>query len=125
MLSIMRAIWKWRVDLLGSHINIYTDHKTLQNFDYQRDLSQYEYTITYIDGDLNMVADALSQLPHTISTDSREVKVDVVSVFSIESDPKLIWRVKKGYRHDSWCKSILKDLKKNVIDEKLEITFKN
>jgi hypothetical protein len=59
MLSIMRTLWKWWVDLLGMHINICTDHKTLQNFDFQRDLSQqqaqwmeylsqYEYTITYI-----------------------------------------------------------------------------
>jgi RNase H-like domain found in reverse transcriptase len=35
MLLIMRAMKKWRVDLLGSHVNIFTDHKTLQNFDYQ------------------------------------------------------------------------------------------
>ena len=74
MLSIMRAITKWRVDLLGTHIHIYTDHKTLQNFDTQKDLSlrqarwmeylsQYEYSITYIRGEDNTVADALSQMP--------------------------------------------------------------
>jgi hypothetical protein len=62
MLAIMRALRKWRVDLLGTHIHIRTDHKTLQNFDFQRDLSQrqarwmeyisqYEYTITYINGE--------------------------------------------------------------------------
>ena len=61
MLAIMRALKKWQVDLLSSHIHICTDHKTLQNFDFQRDLSQcqarwmeyllqYEYTITYING---------------------------------------------------------------------------
>src|SRR5882757_3151644 len=33
MLSIMRALTKWRVDLLGSHFHIYTDHKTIENFD--------------------------------------------------------------------------------------------
>jgi hypothetical protein len=70
MLSIMRAIHKWHVDLLGTHINIFTDHKTLQKFNYQQDLSQrqarwmeylsqYEYTITYVNGDRNTVADTL------------------------------------------------------------------
>jgi hypothetical protein len=39
MLSIMRALAKWCTDLLGSHVYIYTDHKTLQNFDSQKDLS--------------------------------------------------------------------------------------
>jgi len=68
MLVIMRALKKWWVDLLGSHIHIHTDHKTLQNFDFQRNLSQqqarwmeylsqYEYTITYINGDHNTIAD--------------------------------------------------------------------
>jgi Integrase zinc binding domain len=33
--------------------------------------------------------------------------------------------MKKGYRQDSWCKSILKDLKKGTLDEKLQISMKN
>jgi hypothetical protein len=39
MLAIVRALRKWRVDLLGTHIYIYTDHKTLETFDVQKDLS--------------------------------------------------------------------------------------
>ena len=39
LLSIMHAITKWCTDLLGTHIYIYMDHKTLQNFDSQKDLS--------------------------------------------------------------------------------------
>lgn len=39
MLAIIQALKKWRSDLLGSHIYIYTDHQTLENFDSQRDLS--------------------------------------------------------------------------------------
>lgn len=39
LLSIMPALAKWRVDLLGTHISIYTDHKTIENFDGQQDLS--------------------------------------------------------------------------------------
>jgi len=74
MLAIIRALTKWRVDLLGVPFLIYTDHKTLENFHTQRDLSrhqarwmefmsQYEAKIVYVKGDDNTVADALSQLP--------------------------------------------------------------
>lgn len=40
LLAIIRALKKWRVDLLGSPFFIYTDHKTLQNFNTQKDLSR-------------------------------------------------------------------------------------
>ena len=33
LLAIIRALQKWRSDLLGSPITIYTDHRTLENFD--------------------------------------------------------------------------------------------
>jgi hypothetical protein len=40
LLAIMRALRKWKVDLLGSEIFVYTDHKTLLNFDRQKDMSR-------------------------------------------------------------------------------------
>ena len=40
MLAIIRALKKWRSDLLGIPIFVYTDHRTLQNFDTQCDLSR-------------------------------------------------------------------------------------
>ena len=74
MLAIIRALTKWRVDLLGVPFLIYTDHKTLENFHMQRDLSwhqarwmefmsQYDTKIVYVKGKDNTVADALSHLP--------------------------------------------------------------
>ena len=39
LLAIMRALRKWKVDLLGSEFFVYTDHKTLLNFDRQKDMS--------------------------------------------------------------------------------------
>ena len=73
-MAIIRALKKWRSDLLGIPIYVYTDHRTLQNFDTQRDLSrrqlrwqefmsQYDMTIPYIPGEDNSVADALSRVP--------------------------------------------------------------
>jgi hypothetical protein len=40
LLAIIRALKKWRADLLGSPIYVYTDHKRLKNFDTQKDLSR-------------------------------------------------------------------------------------
>jgi hypothetical protein len=39
LLAIIRALKKWCSDLLGIPIYVYTDHRTLENFDTQRDLS--------------------------------------------------------------------------------------
>ena len=40
LLTIVQALKKWRSDLIGSLVYIYTDHKTLINFDVQHDLSR-------------------------------------------------------------------------------------
>jgi len=70
MLAIIRALTKWKVDLLGVPFLIYMDHKTLENFHAQWDLScwmefmsQYNAKIIYVKGEDNTVADALSCLP--------------------------------------------------------------
>lgn len=81
LLAIMRALKKWRADLIGVPFQIYTDHKTLENFTHQRDLSrrqarwmeffsQYDGHIVYVKGEDNTVADALSRLPTTSFSDS-------------------------------------------------------
>jgi len=76
LLAIVRALKKWKVDLLGSPVFVYTDHKTLLNFHTQRDLSRrqarwmeelsiYETKFVYVKGEDNSVADALSRFPFT------------------------------------------------------------
>jgi len=39
MLAIIRALQKWQADLVGLPFTIFTNHKTLENFDTQPDLS--------------------------------------------------------------------------------------
>ena len=39
LLAILRALRKWKVDLMGSEFLVYTDHKTLLNFNTQQELS--------------------------------------------------------------------------------------
>jgi hypothetical protein len=74
LLAIIRTLKKWCSDLLGTQIYVYTDHCTLENFDTQKDLSrrqlrwqeflsQYDLSITYIRGEDNTLANALSRLP--------------------------------------------------------------
>ena len=74
LLAIIRALAKWRTDLLSYRFEIWTDHKTLIHFDNQRDLSrhqaqwmeflsQYDASINYIPGDENCMADALPGYP--------------------------------------------------------------
>ncbi|OJT13288.1 Transposon Tf2-12 polyprotein, partial [Trametes pubescens] len=73
LLAIVRALKKWRVDLLGVPFTVHTDHRTLENFTTQKHLSrrqarwqeflgQYDYKIAYIRGEDNQAADALSRL---------------------------------------------------------------
>ena len=74
LLAIVRALKKWRIDLLGVPFTVFTDHRTLENFNHQKHLSrrqarwqeflgQYDFRIVYLKGADNSVADALSRLP--------------------------------------------------------------
>jgi hypothetical protein len=132
MLAIIRALKKWRVDLLGSHFTIYTDHQTLQNFELQKELlkrqacwmeymSQYDCSIEYISGDDNSVTDTLSRLPDTI-----DQKCEVIaSILEIKSDPSIVQEIKEGYRMDPWCKALAHDLAQGITDSKLQIASRN
>ncbi|GBE88839.1 hypothetical protein SCP_1402470 [Sparassis crispa] len=74
LFAIVRALKKWRVDLLGVPFTVYTDHRMLKNFFHQKELSrcqarwqeflaQYDFKIKYIKGEKNIAADVLSCLP--------------------------------------------------------------
>jgi hypothetical protein len=71
-LAILEALLKWEDKLIGRSIRIVTDHKTLEFFSTQRKLSyqqmrwidylsRFTYTIQYVPGEENVVADALSR----------------------------------------------------------------
>ena len=94
MLAIIRALDKWRADLLGVPFLVYTDHKTLENFDVQRDLSQhqarwmefmsqFDAKIIYLKGEDNIVADSLSRLP---SDTSATTKAEGTYIFCPDDD---------------------------------------
>jgi hypothetical protein len=81
MLAIIHVLQKWHSDLVGSSFTIFMDHRTLEIFDTQLNLShcqacwmefmsQFDAKIVYIKGRDNTVADALSRLPTMIAADS-------------------------------------------------------
>lgn len=133
LLAIVHALKKWRSDLLSSPILIYTDHRTLENFETQKDLlwrqarwmehmSQFDMTITYIQGEDNTVADALLRLPANIPDMGACPDVDVANaplrwehllkhltinaVLKILADKTFLCDVQKGYESDEFCKKL-------------------
>ena len=124
MLAIIRALKKWRSDLLGIPIMVYTDHRTLQNFDTQRDLSRrqlrwqeflshYDMTIVYIPGEDNTVADALSRVPdgtfpgETIDTHTSLNHIGINATLSITTDPSILRTIQDGYKLEEFCKKLI------------------
>jgi hypothetical protein len=127
----VRALKKWRSDLLGGPIYVYTDHRTLEIFDTQKDLSrrqarwqelmsQFEMSITYIRGEDNTIADALSRLPaETLSDDEEHDGLDMPvwnnwlratscsTVMHVSADKSFLDAVRKGYAEDSFCKKLV------------------
>lgn len=73
LLAIVRALRKWHVDLIGMTFEVFTDHRTLKNFNDQKHLShrqarwseflgQYDFSIKYIVGSENTPVDSILQL---------------------------------------------------------------
>ena len=71
LLAIVKAMKKWWGSLLGIPFKVYTDHRTLEYFQSQKDMSRrqlrwsmlmadFDYEIVYIHGEDNTAADALS-----------------------------------------------------------------
>ena len=120
LLAIVRALKKWRVDLLGVPFTVLTDHRTLENFHRQKDLSrrqarwqeflsQYDFTIEYIRGEDNIVADALSRM-RAASDASKVICDDTFSSIAaistnlrISTDPSWLQAIRDGYQRDKWC----------------------
>ena len=120
LLAIIRALAKWRTDLLGYTFEVWTDHRTLEHFGTQRDLScrqarwmefmsHYDATIHYLLGEKNCAADALSRLPDpplrtVASMMSATCTQKICSRFNLED--ALLEDIKKGYDTDPFSKKL-------------------
>ena len=119
MLAIVRALKKFRTDLLGHKFQVWTDHKTLEHFPTQRDLSrrqarwmeflsQYDATIHYLPGEKNCVADALSRLPDTgipaLAAIVGTTNPNIHSRFGMED--AMLENIRNGYDTDPFTKKL-------------------
>jgi len=98
------------------------DHKTLENFDTQKDLSrrqlrwqeflsQYEINMVYIPGPDNTVVDALSRLPEEsdpLLAIHEAWCAPVGAVLSIATDQTVLDTIKAGYLSDDYCLKVTK-----------------
>lgn len=145
--SIVRALKKWRVDLIGVQFDVYTDHRTLENFQtqkhlsrrqarWQEELAQFSYDINYIPGEDNTPADSLSRYPPVVAAmfvatralcDRPRVQTRVLSVGAIgrlrtSIDAAWMKKIREGYSEDSWTRKLAESLwdteAKQLIGEK-------
>jgi hypothetical protein len=94
LLAILHGIRKWKVDLLGSPFLVYTDHKTLLNFQTQKEMSRrqarwmeelsvYDCKFVYVKGADNTVADALSRYPVNLVSNPEIAEVNAKRPFTL------------------------------------------
>jgi hypothetical protein len=113
LLAIIRALKKWRSELLGVSFVVYTAHRTLEHFMHQKGLSRrqarwqelladFDFTIKYVKGEDNSVADALSHMPTPPST------VVAASRLTITSDAQLLQKIKQGYETDKFASELIR-----------------
>ncbi|SGY12772.1 BQ5605_C011g06597 [Microbotryum silenes-dioicae] len=114
LLAIVEALHHWRADLLGVGFKILTDHHALAAFMKQGNLSQrqarwterladYDFTIEYVRGPQNTVADALSR--HSFPDG------DMANVLAETTlDPAFLQAIRDGYQDDSQCAQAIRNI---------------
>jgi RNase H-like domain found in reverse transcriptase/Reverse transcriptase (RNA-dependent DNA polymerase)/Integrase zinc binding domain len=137
LLAIVKALKKWRSYLLGARFGIYTDHRTLEYFQSQKEMSRrqmrwsmyladFDYTITYIRGELNTAADALSRMPDTIpdaclaacamAYTRHAPTPPAAGILNITADQSLLNAIITGYETDDFAKQLTKDISMGSIE---------
>lgn len=120
-LAVVEALKNWRYYLLNRHFVLKTDHRSLvylkrQNaidshrvarwLDY---LADYDFTIQYVKGPTNSVADALSRYPY----EEKEVGINTIESV-LTPNQELLERIIKSYDEDNEIKEIYDILKENL-----------
>ena len=137
LLAIVKALKKWRSHLLGAQFKIYMDHRTLEYFQSQKEmlrcqmrwsmyLADFDYSITYIRGELNTAADALSQMPDAapnacltacaIAYTQNAPTPPIAGILNIAADQSLLDTIITGYKTDDFAQQLTKDINMGSIE---------
>jgi hypothetical protein len=116
MLAIICAPNKWCSNLIGVPILIYTNHKTLENFDSQKDLSHHQarsmsipyppeteesrVLLEHVNGS------CVCTHVHASCVTPPEITV-MATTLSIMANADLVSTIQTNYVNDTWCKRLL------------------
>ncbi|SCV73813.1 BQ2448_6243 [Microbotryum intermedium] len=116
LLAVVGALRQWRVNLMGVHFTVLTDHESLKYLKTQENLSKrqacwvecladYDFDITYIPGGENTIADTMSHYSFP-QVESNSVQV----VSEMDVDTQLRGRIVEGYESDPFCQQVKRNL---------------
>lgn len=128
LLALVWATAHFKCYLANTHFTIYTDHAPLTFVLKIRDptsriarwictLSDFDYSIEYIQGKFNGVADFLSRYVQNIDMVNCVQNVNNVnnnSSIILESQSDLVEKIRRGQKSDKKCAEIIDKLDKNV-----------
>src|SRR6202790_199921 len=137
LLAIVKSFKKWRSYLLGAHFEVFTDHRTLEYFQSQKEMSRrqmrwsmymadFDYNITYIRGEDNTAADALSRMPDTtpdaclaacmIVYTCNAPTTHAAGILNIAAEQSLLDAIITGYETDSFARQLMKGIDMGSIE---------
>ncbi|SGY12993.1 BQ5605_C011g06674 [Microbotryum silenes-dioicae] len=116
LLAVVDALRQWRVNLMGVHFHVLSDHESLKYLKTQENLSKrqarwverladYDFDITYIPGGENTVADAMSRYSFPQGEPD-----SVQAVSEMDVDTQLRGRLVEGYDSDPFCQQVKRNL---------------
>jgi hypothetical protein len=137
--AVVHALKMWRHYLMGTHCNIYTDHKSLKYIFTQADLNMrqrrwlefindYDLEVHYHLGKANVVADALSRKPqcncmvmdsriNTLCDELSKMRIEVIpsgTLSHISVDPTLLDQIIMAQLGDKGVQIIKENLNQKV-----------
>lgn len=150
LLSVVRSLKKWLVDLIGVPFTVLTDHRTLENFSEQKHLlrrqarwqeylAQYDFEMKYVAGKDNEPADTMSRIPDLVSPEivgtvwiatqalcsgfglaPHAARVASVNRLHVATDPDRLATISDGYALDKWSVWLAESLWDSVAQSKFE-----